>query len=32
VAPLIQRMLLADEPGSATLHKHWNDWLLADVL
>ena len=32
VAPLIQRMLLADEPGSATVHKHWDHLLLADVL
>ena len=32
VAPLIKRMLLADEPGSAVMHKQWNNWLLADVL
>jgi membrane protein len=32
VAPLIKQMLLADEPGSAAMHKQWNNWLLADVL
>lgn len=32
VAPLLKLTLLADEPGSATMHKQWHNWLLADVL
>jgi len=32
LVPLMSALLLAQEPGSEDLHRHWQDWLLVDVI
>jgi hypothetical protein len=32
LVPLMSALLLAQEPGSEDLHRHWQDWMLVDVI
>ena len=32
VAPLMHQLLLANEPGSESVHQQWNDCVLADFM